>query len=273
MATKTAQSKKAARPGRTRFRVDAVVLTLFAAGVLLTTAVVSYRPIAGAASLFGALGDDVAALLVDPFGWAVLVFLAGWFVLTGLLVVNRSPARIGFRFAGWAVLTTCAATAIDWFGAALPPPSVAGRGGSVGAYLRFALEDSLDPLAATCTFTVIVIVGLVLAADWLVIGCLRGVGRTIRTMWRAAVWGNDRVADGSEKVILGLGTAAKAVSHGATGLARVAKAAIPSVPAHKVVSVSADTPTPTGSPLALAPNPPITTTSRFTFTPNTCRRR
>ena len=98
------------------------------------------------------------------------------------------------------------------------------------AYLRFALEDSLDPLAATCTFTVIVIVGLVLAADWLVIGCLRGVGRTIRTMWRAAVWGNDRVADGSEKVILGLGTAAKAVSHGATGLARVAKAAIPTVP-------------------------------------------
>ena len=99
MATKTAESKKAPRLCRTRFRVDAVVLTLFAAGVLLTTAVVTYRPIARAASLFGALGDDVAALLVDPFGWAALAFLAGWFVLTGLLVVNRSPARVGVRFA------------------------------------------------------------------------------------------------------------------------------------------------------------------------------
>ena len=212
--------------------------------------------------------------MVDPLGWAVAVFLAGWFALTGLLVVNRSPRRFGVRFAGWAILTTCAAVAADWFGAGLSQVSVAGRGGSVGAYLRFGLEDSFDPLAANLTFAAATLAGLVLAADWLVIDCARAVGRMLRGLWRAAVWGNDRVADGSEKVIAGLGTAAKVVGHGATGIAKAAKAAIPSVPSRKAVAVSAATPAPAASSLALAPEPSRTTTTfRFTFTPSTCRRR
>jgi S-DNA-T family DNA segregation ATPase FtsK/SpoIIIE len=230
MAAKSAQPKT---PPPARFRVDAVVLTLFAAGSLLATAVATYRPLAGGTGLLGALGDDAAALVVDPLGWAVAVFLAGWFALAGLLVVNRSPARFGTRVIGWAILTTCAAVAADWFGAGLSQASVAGRGGSVGAYLRFGLEDSLDPLAANLAFAAAVLAGLVLAADWLVTGFARAVWKLLRGLWRAAVWGNDRVADGSEKVLTGLGTAAKVVGQGATGLAKVAKAAIPAIPAYQ----------------------------------------
>src|SRR5262245_51602870 len=139
---------KSAQPKSPRFRLDAVALALLAAGALFAAAVATYRPLSGSTNLFGEPGDEAAALVVDPLGWAVVVFLTAWFILTGLLVVNRSPVRFGVRFAGWATLVTCAAVAVDWFGNGLPQASVAGRGGSVGAYLRFGLEDSFDPLAA-----------------------------------------------------------------------------------------------------------------------------
>src|SRR5262245_37073254 len=122
-----------------RWRLDAVALTLFTAGGLLAVAVGTSRPLAGGPSLLGAPGEWVAAYLVGPLGWAATVLLAGWFVLTGLLVVNRSPTRLAVRLVGWCVLTASAATAADWLGSDLPAAAVAGRGGSVGAYLRFGL--------------------------------------------------------------------------------------------------------------------------------------
>jgi len=219
MAARTTQ------PTAPRYRLDAVALTLFAAGLLLTAAVASYRPLSGGANWLGYPGDDAAALLVDPLGWAVGVFLAGWFVLAGLLVVNRSPVRLAVRAAGWAVLVGCAAVAFDWFAADLPRASAAGRGGSVGAYLRFNLDDALDPLAAQLAFAAAVLAGLLLAADWLVVRAARLLWAALRGVWKALVWGNDRVADGSEKVLAGLGGAAKVVGQGAAGVAKVAKAA------------------------------------------------
>jgi S-DNA-T family DNA segregation ATPase FtsK/SpoIIIE len=240
---------KSVGPTPPRFRLDAVALTLLAAGGLLAAAVATYRPLAGRDNLFGSFGDDAAALLVDPLGWGVAVLLAGWFAVVGLMVVNRSPVRLGVRILGWVVLTACGAVAADWFGAGLPHASAAGRGGSIGAYLRFGLEDALDPLAAEAAFGATVLLGLLLAADWLVAGFLRIVWAVLRGFWRAAVWGNDRVADGSEKVLTSLGSAAKVVGQGATEVAKAAKAA---VPARKQVSVSADTPLPTPSVLPFA---------------------
>ena len=193
--------------------------------------------------------------MVEPLGWGAVVFLLGWFAITGLLVVNRSPVRLGTRLAGWALLTTAAAVAADWFGAGLAQLSAAGRGGSIGAYIRFGLEDAFQPLPARLILAAAALVGLVLAADWLVVGLVRAAGRLFRALWRAAVWGNDRVADGSEKVITGLGAAAKVVGQGANTLAKVAKTAIPSVPARKPVSVSAETPAPAPGVLPFATEP------------------
>jgi S-DNA-T family DNA segregation ATPase FtsK/SpoIIIE len=255
MPPRSAQVKKS--PGR--YRVDAVVITLFAAGLILAAAIASYRPlaVAGSHGFLGALGDDVAALVVEPLGWGAVVFLLGWFAITGLLVVSRSPVRLGTRLSGWAVLTTAAAVAVDWFGAGLAQLSAAGRGGSIGAYLRFGIEEAVEPLPARLILAAATLVGLVLAADWLVMGLARAAGRLIRALWRAVVWGNDRVADGSEKVIAGLGVAAKAVGQGANTLAKVAKTAIPSAPMRKPVSVSADTPAPAAATLPFASEPAI----------------
>jgi S-DNA-T family DNA segregation ATPase FtsK/SpoIIIE len=248
MPPRSAQVRKS--PGR--YRVDAVVLMLFAAGLILAAAIASYRPLAGSGAFLAALGDDTAALLIDPLGWGVVVFLVGWFAITGLLVVNRSPVRLSARITGWLVLTTTATVAADWFSAGMPQLAAAGHGGSVGAYLRFTLEDAVQPLAAGLILASAGLIGLILAADWLVLGAIRATGCLVRSLWRAAVWGNDRVADGSEKVITGLGTAAKVVGQGATSIARVAKAAIPAVPTRKPISVSADTPPPAPSALPFA---------------------
>ena len=90
-----------------------MVLTLFAAGLILAAALASYRPFAGSSTFPAALGDDIAALLVDPLGWGVVVLLVGWFAITGLLVVNRSPVLLSARITGWVVLTTTVADISD----------------------------------------------------------------------------------------------------------------------------------------------------------------
>src|SRR4051812_49297776 len=130
-------------PPKPRRRLDAVALTLFAAGGLLAAAVGSYRRLGGGPNLFGEPGDAAAEYLVEPLGWAAVVFLVGWFVLAGLLAVNRSWGRFTVRLTGWALLTVCAAVAADWLGPPLPMASVAGRGGSVGAFVRFTSEDAI----------------------------------------------------------------------------------------------------------------------------------
>jgi S-DNA-T family DNA segregation ATPase FtsK/SpoIIIE len=242
---------KSSQPTSPRFRLDAVALTLFVAGVLLSLAVASSHPMTGSANLFGETGESAAGLLVEPLGWATIVFLLGWFVFAGLLVVSRSPTRLIVRLLGWVLLTTCAAIAVDWFGAGLPYPAAAGRGGSVGAYLRFGLEDTLDPLWAKLTLGIAVLVGLLLAADYVVTAFARLIWRLLRGMWKAAVWGNDRVASGSDAVLAGLNTAAKAVGQGATELAKVAKApgkvaSVAKAPKAARTSVSVDTPPPVG---------------------------
>lgn len=263
---------KSTQPLPARFRLDAVVLTLFASGGLLVAAVGWSAPIAGRPNPLGEAGEWVAALLLDPLGWAVTVFLAAWFILAGLLVVSRSPLRIIVRFLGWATLVTWTAVGVDWWGQGLPQVSTAGRGGSLGAYLRFEMEDALDPLLAIAAFWTTFLVGLLLAADFAVRGSLRIVWTTIRALWKAAVWGNDRVADGSDKVLTGLGSAAKVVGQGATELAKAANGAVkaaaavmparkPATPASSLaaatasVSVSVDTPPPVGSPIAITRPP------------------
>jgi len=245
-------SAKPAVPTSPRFRLDAVALTLFAAGGLLTVAIASYPPLGGDNSL-GQTGNDLAAMLVEPLGWASGVFLAGWFVLAGLLVVNRGPARIATRLLGWVVLTASTAVAVDWFGAGMGHASAAGRGGSVGAYLRFALEDALDPVAAQVAFGVTVLLGLALAADWAVVGFARALWLVLCGIAKAAVWGNDRVADGSAQVLGGLEVAAKVVGQGASELGKAAAAAVPArKPIMTGADVSVNTPPPIGSPLPIA---------------------
>ncbi|MFO0823925.1 MAG: hypothetical protein U0792_12585 [Gemmataceae bacterium] len=239
------QAETPTPPPVRRFRLDAVALTLFAVGGLLTAVVTSYGPLSGSENVLGSTGDQAAAMLVDVLGWGVVVFLVGWFVLAGLFVVNRSPLRLTVRLLGWSTLTACAAAGADWFGEGLAHASASGRGGSVGAYLRFGLEDNVpDTLSAQLALGGAVLVGLLLAADFLVLGVLRTVWAIVSGLWKAARWGNNRVADGSQKVLAGI-----------EAVAKVAKPA--KVPALIPAAVPAPSAVPTPA-AATAKQPPVT---------------
>lgn len=228
-----------------RWRVDAVALTLLAAGGLLAAAVGTRRPPFPGPNLLGRPGDLAAAYLVDPLGWAAGVFLAGWFAVAGLLVVTRSPLRVVARVAGWAILTATAAATAD--GLKLPPAAVGGPGGSVGAALRLPLDDALDAPWNGVALAAAGLAGLLLAADGLVRAALRLLGAVLRRLWRAGVWTNDRVGDAAEVVLSGLWRVLKATGRGLAS-AVPARKPKPTAPVHKT------SPLPSPDPTSFAPN-------------------
>ncbi|WP_227254933.1 FtsK/SpoIIIE family DNA translocase [Frigoriglobus tundricola] len=266
---------------QSRWRLDAVAITLFAVGALLAVAVGSSRALSGGPNVFGAWGDRAASWLTEPLGWGAAVLLVGWFAVGGVLVANRKVVPLTLRVAGWSVLTVVAAVGVDWFGMGLPAPAVAGRGGSLGAYLRFGLEDATQPEVALAAFGLSLLTGLFLAANRSMLGCARVIGATIRVSWWAAVWVNDRVADAMEQAIMWAVRGATAVARASW---RALKAGVAAIPARKPVgaapapvpapnpekapkpatapaSVSTDTPAPVRSPLAPAPDPTAAETS------------
>jgi S-DNA-T family DNA segregation ATPase FtsK/SpoIIIE len=236
-----------------RWRLDAVALTLLATGGLLAAALGTHPPVGGESNLLGAPGDDAAELVIDPLGWAAAALLVAWFALTGVLVASRNWGRFAVRFTGWVVVVACAAVAADRLGPHLPAVAVAGRGGSVGAYLSFQLEEVGDPAAEHSVLIFATLIGLVLAADGLMIGLLRLAWAVVVRLGKAAAWGNDRIAAGSDKLLAGLGAAAKAVASAVPAPkalpAATSKPAAPLVPARPPVLFTAD-PEP-----AVAPHP------------------
>jgi len=195
-----------------RWRLDAIALTLLAVGGVLTAAVGSSRAVSGGQNFLDLPGELIAAVIVESLGWGALVFLAGWFAVSGLFVVSRSPLRIAVRAAGWIILCLAAATAVDCFSARVPLVAIAGPGGAIGAFLSFNLQDSLDSPWDAAVVVAVAFLGIVLAADWLVIAVARAATNILLRLWNAAVWGNAKVAAGSDQVLAGLGTLARAAT-------------------------------------------------------------
>ena len=240
-----------------RWRVDAVALTLLAAGGLLAAAVGTRRPPFPGPNLLGGPGDLAAAYLVDPLGWAAGVFLLGWFAVAGLLVVTRSPLRVTARLAGWIILTATAAATAD--GLKLPPAAVGGPGGSVGAALRLPLDDALEPPWNGVALAAAGLAGLLLAADGLVRAVLRLLGAVLLRVWRAGVWLNDRVGDAAEVVLSGLWRVLKATGRGLASAvpARKPKPAVPTISAPSDPRSSALPSASSASPSSAPPDEPL----------------
>lgn len=260
------------QPPRAPWRVDALVLTLLVVGGLLSAATGTARGLKAGPNVFGPWGDSAAALLLEPLGWAALVLLAGWFALTALLVANRTPVRLAVRVLGWCVATTVAAVGLDWFGQGLVSPSVAGRGGSVGAYLRFGLEDSTEPTWALAIFGLSVVVSVLLVADRLMVLVAQWVWSALSAVWAGAVWVNDRVADGMEVVLVRVGAWLKVAALKSAGLAKSALAALPArKPPTAPAPAAAQIPITNGVPLPnlITTPPPVRSLPPLEPTPET----
>ena len=186
-------------PIEPRYRLDAVAITLVAAGGLLSAAVATYPPLTGTPNILGQIGNTLARPVVDAVGVGTGVLLSGWFVLVALYVLKRSPLRLAMRASGWVVLAVVAATAGDILATRMA--SVYGPGGSVGAFLRIQLDTLANAPIPTVVVALAFTVGLVLAADGLVRKVCRAGYAVLRSAAVSAVRGNRLVAVAGDKVI------------------------------------------------------------------------
>lgn len=226
---------------RPRWRLDAVALILLAAGTALAVCVVTYRPLAGLRNPLGPAGDDLAGWLVDALGVGATVLLAGWFALSVLYIARRPWSRLLVRAAGWAVLTACAAAAADYLGAS-PTASAFGAGGSVGAYLRFALDDHLKPPLPALALALASVLGLVLAADGPVWAVVRATARAVVAVGRWAVRGNRLVAYCGDRVIAAFAGLGKLLRRKKPEVVPLAPAGEPPITRHTELPEAQDEP-------------------------------
>ena len=146
-------------------RLDAVALIAVAVGLAVFASVVTAEPLTGrppGGTGWGELGATVAAPAVLPLGYAAVVGCLGWFALTVQYVRRRAwPHYLGRSF-GWLTLTGVTAVIADYCFANAGGPY--GAGGSLGAYLRFTLDDRLaGPWARAGILTAVSALGLALA--------------------------------------------------------------------------------------------------------------
>ncbi len=166
---------------RVQFRLDLAAFGLLLTGLVVALCVLSYDPASGASSdLLGPPGAWLAGELCDALGVAVYLLLASWFVLVVWLFLRRSWLRWGLRLAGWLLLLPCAAILADAFGS----PRVGGPlgGGSLGAWLTTWLEGRLLPPGRVAVVAGCLLIGLLLAAESVLLRLLRGLLRLCRAL-------------------------------------------------------------------------------------------
>jgi S-DNA-T family DNA segregation ATPase FtsK/SpoIIIE len=166
-------AKKTTIPDRRAWRIDGVAWLLFFCGLALAACVLSHEPELDATltqNVLGVPGHLLAVELYAALGSAVHVLLCAWFVLVLMLLVRKSWLRWCGRFTGWLILLPCSAVAADFLGHDWLPGPIFGSGGALGASLRELLQEALPGLAGIALYGAITLVGIVLAADFVVRG-------------------------------------------------------------------------------------------------------
>jgi DNA segregation ATPase FtsK/SpoIIIE, S-DNA-T family len=181
-----------------RWRLDAVAWTLLAMGVVLAIAIGTHPPLTAQAPAFGPDSTAAVSAFANAIGYAAFVFVVGWFFIAFAYIARRGWPRMFIRTVGWYALTATAATVLDYQSARLPhPASVYGAGGSVGAYLRFQIDENVPPQYANFALIGAAIVSLLLVADHL-------VWLLFRKLFAALLFGNRLIEVGSNKVLSAL---------------------------------------------------------------------
>ncbi len=136
----------------------------------------------GRESAFGPLVDEQIAPLATALGYALVPLMLGWLAITVLYIRRVSIARMLAHTLGWCALTTVSAIVLDH--TTLPRISGYGPGGSVGAYLRFALADRFSAFAIGILLGGVTLFGLSLIAPRMVRRASRGMMLLVRLLAR-----------------------------------------------------------------------------------------
>jgi S-DNA-T family DNA segregation ATPase FtsK/SpoIIIE len=182
----------------TSWRLDLAAAGLLLSGLVVALAVFAVDPATAGRRVYppatpphplGPPGFWVGSLLHETLGVAVYVLLAAWFVLVVLLFLRSGWLHWSLRLVGWLLLLPCTALAADHIGPGWLSGPASGSGGHLGAYLSSWLAANLGPTAQVLLVASWVLVGLLFAADALVLGCLRGAGLValvgVRLLFRA----------------------------------------------------------------------------------------
>lgn len=154
-------SKNAKPPARAR--LDAVALIALTAGGVMLASIVTSQPISGQAFQLGSVRsavDTIAAPTVLSLGFASVGTIFGWWTLTALYITRKPLPLYVVRGLGWAVLTVAGCLTADY--ASGQAGGLYGAGGSIGAYLRFQLDEQI-PSAWLRVGMILALTGLGLA--------------------------------------------------------------------------------------------------------------
>jgi S-DNA-T family DNA segregation ATPase FtsK/SpoIIIE len=177
---------------RRGLHVDLIAWGVLLAGLLVALCVLGheppsatvYPPSAEPSNLLGPPGAWLAQELYETLGCAVHVLLASWFVLVVLLFLRKRVWTWTRRLAGWLLLIPGAAVLADIVGPDILGGPRTGSGGALGAWLSAWLEDTFEPAAAGPLVAAWILVGLALAADFVLRAWLRGVWLVCRWQGR-----------------------------------------------------------------------------------------
>jgi S-DNA-T family DNA segregation ATPase FtsK/SpoIIIE len=171
-------------------RLDLAALGLLATGVFVALCVLGQDATGG--HLLGPVGAWLAQSLAEALGLAVYLLLASWFVFVVMLFQRRSLLTWSLRLAGWLLLLPCTAVLADWPGSFPASRPLTGGGGSIGAWLSGWLEASFIPAGRYLVVGSCLLLGLVLAMDFVLTRVLRWTWRIgrglLRAFWLVVRW-------------------------------------------------------------------------------------
>jgi S-DNA-T family DNA segregation ATPase FtsK/SpoIIIE len=163
-------------------------------GLLLALCVFSYEPVGASrvSNFFGTPGAWCAETLNETLGVGIYALLAGWLALVLLLFLRRGMLTWSLRLAGWLVLIPFACVVADYLGPEVLGGPVSGSGGSLGAWLTDRLQTHFAPIHRWTMLGAVFLLGLFLAADFILIRIARLLGRAVRVgcagTWLGLKW-------------------------------------------------------------------------------------
>src|SRR5438874_3013814 len=166
------------------WRLDLAALILLVAGLLMALSLFTDEPAPGAKvaatvsfvphrNVLGPGGTWLARVLTETLGVAVYILLISWFVLVLLLFLRRGFFTWSLRLAGWLLMLPCMAVLADYLGPQVLGGPITGSGGTLGAWLRFWLQNTLPEPVRYLVLGGSWVLALTLTCDVVLAGIIR----------------------------------------------------------------------------------------------------